>query len=285
MASATPLQYADYLYAMSSRNADQWPCDQCLKLHRVNYKNTPTNSELPKKMLCDQEVDKSRASPPDWPRYRHAHLAFKYYRLGDTPGSKAEKRHRKHLEDLLAPSKYVHRHEASDYEETFEVHHMITQGRYLLRATHRQHESNATDYFQECLHGSSWRWDYREFPNYANNSDIDVRRAEARQLQVYEPGNDEEETLRNGEVTRSCVLCPTDVAVRIRGGEVVATAWYDLGSEGPPSEWILEPGGYYQRAVFRGILPVRVRLEDQNIRRMWEDEEDKAIAKLWNASE
>ena len=278
MASATSKQYADYLFAIASATSNQWPCDYCLKLHEVNYKNTPTNRKLPSKMKCDEEVDISRVSPPDWPLYRHAHLAFKYNRLKDIVGSKSEKQHSKHLKDLLAPSKYVHRHEASGYEETYEVHHMVVQGRYLLRFTHRQPETGSIDYFEECLHSSSWRWDYRDLPSTADDGDIEVRRAEARSLQINEPDDDEQETLHNGEVTRSCGFCPTDLAVRIRGREVTATAWYDLGAECPPSQWILEPGGYYQNAMFREIFPVRVRHEDQNIRRMWEDEEDRIIA-------
>ncbi|KAM0461440.1 hypothetical protein ACHAPV_004145 [Trichoderma viride] len=221
----------EYLVSKCRDMPDHWVCEECMRLHRIDTADTPTDS-CPPCPLADsygrynQPLQLAPADEYELGR-RHVQLALKYSRMGDSllPS------HRQYLGRLTAARQFSLSYPWEKRATiTAKVAPRIVDGRFLLRTIceYRLPSRNITrDLIAResvCRHqqffpledgawtNSSLHQDLRQFPRAVDES-------------FESPGT---------EVCGHCPHCFTDFSVTTTARSVRISVWMDLGTESSP---------------------------------------------------
>ncbi|KAK1244043.1 hypothetical protein MKX08_002181 [Trichoderma sp. CBMAI-0020] len=225
-------QRFEFLASICRDMPDHWVCEECVRLHRIDTADTPSNSR-PTCPLADaygrfnQPLQLAPAAEYELGR-RHVQLALKYSRLGD---SALLPSHRQYLRRLTAARQFSL---ALSWEKratiTAKTAPRIVDGRFLLRTIceYRLPSRPVTRSLiaseSVCRHqcffpledgawtASSLHQDLLQFPLAVDAS-------------FASPGT---------EVRGHCPHCFTDFSVTTTASSVRISVWMDLGTESSP---------------------------------------------------
>ncbi|KAL7929528.1 hypothetical protein V8C35DRAFT_331609 [Trichoderma chlorosporum] len=237
-----------YLSHRARSLPDRWVCTKCLKLHRINVRDTPGDSLY---SFCDAQV---RDGPDYYGQYgfhlthKHLQLTLKYTRLGEM-----DPKYESYLKSLIAPyHTYIKPNDLdiSRVKRQYSVYPKVINGRYLLHTRWRYQKADGSistesmGYLSICAHqkghspinNSIWF-------NLGNISP--VARAESDERVACGPWDGLHTIIEKAfqsphtEFCGHCTYCNTDFSVKASQKEVTVSTWQDFGIESTPFslEW------------------------------------------------
>lgn len=226
-------QRFEFLASTSRDMPGHWVCEQCMRHHRIDTADTPTNSR-PTCPLADaygrynQPLQLAMGDDYELGR-RHVQLALKYTRMGDS----LVHEHRQYLQRLTAARQYC---TSSPWERkksvaiTTKIVPRIVAGRFLLRSicefrqpshqlTREQIASEAICPHQQLVPPEDVPWASGSLSSGLSQFHLAV---------------DESFETPGKEVRGHCPHCPTDFSVITTKTSIRLSVWMDLGTESSP---------------------------------------------------
>ncbi|KAL7917650.1 hypothetical protein ACQKWADRAFT_26991 [Trichoderma austrokoningii] len=221
----------EYLASMSRDMPDHWVCEECMRHHRIDTADTPSNC----RPTCPLAAPYGRYNRPlqlsigdDYELgRRHVQLALKYTRMGDSllPS------HRQYLQHLTAARHYC---SSGPWEKeanvAIKVEPRIVDSRFLLRTIceYRRPYHQPT---RELIAAEAICPHQQLFPP----EDVPwTRGAFSNGLRRFHYAVDESFETLEKEVCGHCPYCPTDFSIITTNQSVRLSVWMDLGTESSP---------------------------------------------------
>lgn len=219
-----------YLTHLARSMPDRWVCAKCCKHHEIYDWDTPICREICYLPPCEDGLGyfdrynefKTFPNIEYSPSHRHVELTLKYARL-----ESQKKKHRKHLQRLLAPyhvetqsSRSLSIAEGILLQSSF--YPKVVDGRYLLLTvqTYLGVETTVSrrsiNFLQICPHLYS-------FGAFCRRDDLEIDLDTVFYMAFSAPPNT--------PIFSSCLACGTDFSVQISQERAVVYAWQDLGPE------------------------------------------------------
>lgn len=219
-----------YLTHLARSTPDRWVCAKCCKLHQTCEWDTPVYRGAYQIPACrdgkgyvqqDSEC-KSLANVGYSASHRHVELTLKYARL-----KSQKKKHRAHLQRLLAPHHYETQspHTISVAEGILaqsSFYPKVVDGRYLLLTvrTYVAAETLVSPRSINCLQICPHLYSFGAF---CRRNDMEIDLDTVFYMAFSAPPNT--------PILSSCLACGTDISIQISPERAVVCAWQDLGPE------------------------------------------------------
>ena len=234
--------YVDYLTVLARERPDKWVCEWCLSLHQMRSWDLPWQV---KHTVCGCLKRQMDMRVVCWPRQRHIQQTLKLSRL-----ALDDAYHTSYLAKLLSPhceTFYPAPEKSYGIKGLYTMEPRVRNGRYLLRCTWTYNDVNLTT--KALCQGSEGGLDMCPHQRLVSGPKaarrMKRRRRTITRVSTHHQDPCTEELLAAvrqvltrypwiDEVDSHCPHCPTDFSVHVFEDEGNITAWYDLGTEGPP---------------------------------------------------
>ncbi|KAL7896633.1 hypothetical protein HDV63DRAFT_411075 [Trichoderma sp. SZMC 28014] len=224
-------QRFEYLASMCRDMPDHWVCEQCMRCHRIDTDDTPTDSR-PTCPLAEPYGRYNQPLPLVADDYelgrRHVQLALKYTRMGDS----LTMSHRQYLQRLIAARQFSlafpWRKKATI---TAKIAPRIVAGRFLL---HTICEYRVPSQMSRGLIASQSVCQHQQFFPYEDGAWTNTNRSLYQDLRQFPRAVDESFESPGKEVRGHCPHCFTDFSVTTTARSARISVWMDLGTESSP---------------------------------------------------